>query len=195
MRPGHFKKMTKEQKDIAISDLKLPPDYLDTFWPIFFGFLSMSFCLLGCLGFILIRLVNGIIVPAIISGFFIFFTIQFILSIYFFRTERRLTTILTCFGKQENDEIVENALKSLKWKINGQQIFIDARKNFSIGRNVFVIKILTDDSGIYYNIRNQGSKGIRFMHSFGFESLKAFQLRKKLEYYADNKLFVKESIL
>jgi len=171
--------MTKDQAAEAILKRKLPPDHLDSKWGLVMGQLPISIPLIIFIWEIIIspdKLNNGNLKILIL----IFAVLQFI-SLYFLFTNRSLKFIETGNSKEENDHIVEVTLKSLNWKYLKLPFRVDANLPFAFGQSGYLLKVLTDDKGIYYNIRNIGTSRGRLPYLFGFETLMAQKFKRKIK--------------
>ncbi len=184
--------MTREEKDTAIQKMELPPDYLDRFWPIFWGFVPVAL-----VGFIMplviaiVSLTQSVALPWIFIPFCLLGVIEFSLCIYYRYTDRKLRLLVTDLDKEINEQIVMNAAEALGWQIQKSENYIAIIKPFAFGQNSYLIKVLTNDTGIYYNIRTKGTYRGRIMHAFGFETLRRFQFLQKLKHFANSQLTFK----
>lgn len=181
--------MTKEQKDTAIQKMELPPDYLDRFWPIFWGFVPVA--LVGFimpLVIVIVSLTQSVVLPWIFIAFCLLGVIEFGFCIYYRYTDRKLRVLVTDLDKEINEQIVMNAAEASGWQIQKSENYIAIIKPFAFGQNSYLIKVLTSDTGIYYNIRTKGTYRGRIMHSFGFETLRRFQFLQKLKHFANSQL-------
>lgn len=171
--------MTKDQAEEAILKRKLPPDHLDSKWELVMGQLPISIPLIVFIFEIIIstdKLINGKLKILIIV-----ISVLQLISIYFLFANRNLKFIETRNTKEENDRIVEAALKSLNWKYHRLPFRVDANLPFAFGQSGYLLKVLTDDKGIYYNIRNIGTSKGRFPYLFGLETLKANKFKRKIK--------------
>lgn len=183
--------MTKEQKDKAIAERKLPRDFLDRPWPIFWGFAPVVMCIVLAIGGLAGIYANRRIVPLLIVLFLLYCVIQLGVTIYFRLTERKLKCLTTDLSKEENEQVVSDAARALGWKIKMEENYIAITKPFAFGQNCYLIKVLTEDRCIYYNLRTKGTYRGRNMHTFGFETFRELQFLKKLQQYAYSKLTIK----
>lgn len=183
--------MTKEQKDKAIAERKLPPDFLDRFWPIFWGFAPLVLCAVIATAGLAGIYVNRRILPLFIVLFLLYVIIQLCLCIYFRLNERKLKSLTTGLSKELNEQVVLDAAGALGWQIIKEENYIAIKKTFAFGHNCYLLKVLTEDNCIYYNLRTRGTSKGRNMHTFGFETLRELQFLKKLQYFAASQLTIK----
>lgn len=175
--------MTKGQKATAINKLELPPDYMDRFWPIFWGFVPVVICVFTSTPLLIIFLSQQGKLQLFLLIFPVIFWLQFFLCIYYRVTERKLKIIKTGLSNYINERIIEKAATSLGWEFHKEENYISVRKSFAFGYNAYLIKVITDRDSIYYNIRMQGTYKGRMMHSFGFETLRRWQFVKKIRFF------------
>lgn len=156
---------------------------MDRFWPIFWGFVPIVLLVLISGSFVVNLLARDNKMQWSLLIFFVIVLLQFLLCIYYRVTERKLKILKTNLNSDANERIVENAAKSLGWKFLKEENYISLRKSFAFRHNAYVIKVITEDKFIYYNIRTQGTYKGRFMHTFGFETLRKWQFEGKLRYF------------
>ena len=102
-----------------------------------------------------------------------------------------MTLFRTDLHREINEQIIFDAAKSLGWQVKKEDNYIAIRKPFAFGLNCYLIKTISDNTGIYYNIRTQGTYKGRLMYSFGFETLRRFQFLQKLKHFANSQLTFK----
>ncbi|CAN5545554.1 hypothetical protein BH10BAC2_BH10BAC2_37960 [soil metagenome] len=69
----------------------------------------------------------------------------------------------------------------LKWKTTKLTYGYESNIPFPFGQNGYLIKILTDNDGIYFKVRNIGTYNGRMPCMFGLETLKASQFKKQIK--------------
>jgi hypothetical protein len=171
--------MNIKQSKIAVEERKLPPDSLDDRWGLLAG--QLPFMMFVFTGLVIVINKNNPMNPRTEWVLLCFAIVLQLISIYFLATERELKRLSTGINKAENDRLIEDSLKELKWKYRKTKAHYLCEIPLIFGQTGFFMNVISEDNYIYYNIRNIGTGRGRMPFLFGLESLNAAKFRRKIQ--------------
>lgn len=179
--------MNEKQIGKIITERKLTPDNLDDKWGKIWGYFP-ALCLILAFGIPLLPFIDNKMTwnPMINWIGLLIGILLFILTYYWFITERNLNQILTNLPLKLNKEILSKALLKLN---TDEQI----NKNYIVGYLPTLFKqkshkiiVIATDNMIYFNIRcmaNDPIMNVRLPYSLGIQSFYELKFKRKIKDY------------
>lgn len=178
--------MTNKNIEIIKRNKKLPKDELDDFWDnfLFFAIIFIYFLTVSFVFF------NGLIKNNLQNIQVLLFTGGIIIlqyTIWSKINEKNLKKIKTELNVERNIKLIKELCKNEKWDlifIKNSYFQISIKTFFNIKTHKLIF--ICSEREILFNLRNVGSYKGRMPYNFGIDTIKEFNIRKKIKTYGQN---------